>query len=238
MERIDDLQISGYRIIQDTDQFCFGTDAVLLADFARKTRSKRTLDLCAGNGIIALLLAAKTDTPHFTLVEIQPGAADLARRNAALNGLEERFDVLNMDLNNAPSVLEPGSFDVIVCNPPYMEGGRGLLNPLDAKAAARHEISCNLAGIVSVCGKLLRYGGHLFLIHKTSRMADILIEFRQNKIEPKTLRFLHRTRQTAADLFLIEGTLGGGKEVRVLPPLVLYDENGTLSPEVKQIYRS
>lgn len=237
MERIDDLQINGYRIIQDTDQFCFGTDAVLLADFARETHSKHTLDLCSGNGIIALLLAARTDTARFTCIEIQSVAANLARRSVALNGQQDRIEVLNMDLNNAPAVLENGSFDVITCNPPYMEAGRGLINPMDVKASARHEISCTLEGILSVCKKLLRFGGHLFLIHKTARMADVLLQMRANKIEPKTLRFLHRNVKTPSDLFLIEGMLGGGKELKVLPPLVMYDGEGRLSPEVKRIFQ-
>ena len=238
MERIDDLQINGYRIIQDTDQFCFGTDAVLLADFARGTRSKHTLDLCAGNGVIALILAAKTNTPRLTCIEIQPAASALARRSVSLNGLEGRIEVLTMDLNDAPHTFADDTFDVIVCNPPYMEAGRGLVNPADAKAAARHEISCTLEGILSVCGKLLSFGGHLYFIHKTSRMADVFEQMRSHQIEPKTLRFLHRNAKTPSDLFLIEGTRGGGKELKVLPPLVMYQEDGTLSQEVQRIYQT
>ena len=93
-ERIDELQRNGYRIIQNPERFCFGMDAVLLSGFARAKKQERCLDLGCGNGIIPILMEAKTEGKHFTGLEIQPESADMARRSVALNGLQDRIDIV------------------------------------------------------------------------------------------------------------------------------------------------
>ena len=133
-ERIDDLQRNGYRIIQDPDRFCFGMDAVLLSGFAAVKDGARVLDLGTGTGIIPILLEAKTQAAHLTGLEIQTDSAEMAGRSVALNGLEEKIDIITGDIKEADKLFNAASFDVITCNPPYMIGQHGLQNPSDRKS--------------------------------------------------------------------------------------------------------
>lgn len=235
-ERIDDLQLGGLKIIQDTRGFCFGIDAVLLADFAKDAISQNTLDLCSGNGIVAILLAGKTATPHIHALEIQAGATKLAKRSIELNGLSDRITAVCADARNAPKIFKGNSFDVITCNPPYMPLRDGLHNISDSKAIARHEIACTLEDIISVSSQLLRIKGKLFLVHRPSRLVDIISLMRRYKIEPKRIRMVHPSPDKNANIVLIEGVRHGGCELIMMPPLFVHDKNGGYSDEINRIY--
>ena len=143
-ERLDELHRNGYRIIQNPSRFCFGMDAVLLSGYAAVKEGETALDLGTGNGIIPILLEAKTKGKHFTGLEIQEESADMARRSVALNGLEEKIKIITGDIKEAGEMFEAASFDVITSNPPYMIGQHGLVNPDSPKAIARHELLCTL----------------------------------------------------------------------------------------------
>ena len=149
-ERVDDLQISGLKIIQDPAAFCFGMDAVLLSGFVKVKPGEYVLDMCCGNGILPLLLSAKTKAAKICGIEIQEKSADLARRNVEMNALTERLEIVCGDIKEAGTYYRPASFDVVSCNPPYIAGGRGLKNPDDARNIARHEIMCDFADVCRV----------------------------------------------------------------------------------------
>ena len=235
-ERVDDLQYKGLKIIQDSDMFCFGVDAVLLANMASKTQSRKTLDMCSGNGIVALLLAGKTDTPDIYALEIQQKASQLARRSMEQNGLDGRVHVICGDLNNAPEMFSRGEFDVITCNPPYMKNTCGLTNENEAMRIARHEIACTLEQVVETAAYLLKPGGKLFLVHRPERLVDIFTSMRENRIEPKRMRMVHPSPKKKANIVLIEGAYMGGRELKMLEPLYVYDENGRYTKEIDDIY--
>lgn len=235
-ERIDDLQYKGLRIIQDTDGFCFGVDAVLLANIAKTTPSKKTIDLCSGNGIVALLLAGKTNTEKICALEIQEKAADLAKRSVALNGLEGRVCVINDDIKRAPELFGRGEFDVVTCNPPYMKNTCGLTNDNDALSIARHEIACTLEDVIQTSAYLLRPGGKLFMVHRPERLVDIFCEMRKNKIEPKRMQMVHPSAGKKANIVLVEGSYMGGRELKMMEPLYVYDENGNYTKQIDEIY--
>ena len=154
-ERIDDLERNGYQIIQRTDGFCFGMDAVLLSGFAAVKRGEKALDLGTGTGIIPILLEAKTEGEHFSALEIQEEVADMARRSVALNGLEQKITIVNGDIKEASQIFGPASFDVVTSNPPYMNHSGGLKNPHLPKAIARHEVLCTLEDVVREAAKVL-----------------------------------------------------------------------------------
>ncbi|MEE1223870.1 MAG: tRNA1(Val) (adenine(37)-N6)-methyltransferase [Clostridia bacterium] len=235
-ECIDDLQINNLRIIQKTDGFKFGIDAVLLSDFAKNTPSKRTLDLCTGTGIIPLLLSAKTNTLQIYGLEIQPEICNMAQRSVLYNKLENRIHIDEGDLNNACELYGKCSFDKITCNPPYMECGTGIINNRDSLTVSRHEIKCTLEDVIRISSQLLKQKGHLFMVHRPSRLADIMCLMRKYKIEPKTLRFVHPSSSKAPNLLLVEGVRCGGKELKLLPPLYVYNEGGTYTEEIDIIY--
>lgn len=235
-ERIDDLQRNGYRIIQDPERFCFGMDAVLLSGFARAKDGARVLDLGTGTGIIPILLLAKTGAAHLTGLEIQADSADMARRSVALNGLEEKIDIVTGDIREAGRIFDAASFDVITCNPPYMIGEHGLKNPEDAKAIARHEILCTLEDVVSQAAKLLKPGGKLFLVHRPFRLAEIMATLKAYKLEPKRMRLVYPFVDKEPNMVLLEAARGGRPRMTVEKPLIVYREPGVYMPEIYEVY--
>ena len=235
-ETVDDLQLNGLNIIQKKHGFRFGVDAVLLSDFAAQTKSKATLDLCTGNGIIPILLSAKTDTPKICGLEIQENICNMAQRSVKLNGLNPRVEITQGDLKNAAEIYGKSSFDKITCNPPYMKSGSGLLNDADAKIIARHEILCTLEDVIRVSAQLLIPMGKLFMVHRPSRLTDIICTMREYKIEPKLLRLVCPAVGKPPNLVLISGAKGGSSELKCLPPLYLHNADGTETEELKKIY--
>jgi len=235
-ETLEDLQLGGLFLIQKKDGFRFGADAVLLADFAKGIASEKTLDLCTGSAVIPILLSAKTATQRLFGLEIQKSIFDTACRSVSLNGLEDRIFLTCGDLKNAAEIYGKRSFDLITCNPPYMPNGRGIQNPNSEKVIARHEILCDLEDVIRVSASLLKHKGHLALVHKPSRLADIIYLMRQNDIEPKRLRFVHKSPDSEPSLLLVDGSFKGGTELRIMPPLYLYNADGTETRELKEIY--
>lgn len=234
-ERIDDLQINGLRIIQNRKCFCFGIDAVLLANFVALKKHAKVIDLGTGTGIIPILVAGKDPFCNIVAVEIQPQMAEMANRSVMLNGLQDRIRVLNMDLKKLPSELEANSYDSITVNPPYMHA-EGLINPDDNKAISRHEIMCNLEDIVQVASKLLKFRGSLFMVHRPQRLVDIMCLARQYKLEPKRIQFIQSTYNKRPNLLLIEFRKSAKPELLFLDPIVIYDEAGNYTEKVLDIY--
>lgn len=231
-ERIDDLQRNGYRIIQHPEKFCFGMDAVLLSGFAAARQGDLVLDLCTGTGIIPILLEAKTEAAHLTGLEIQEESADMARRSVQINGLEEKIDIVTGDIREAGSYFASASFDVITCNPPYMIGQHGLTNPETPKAIARHEILCTLEDVVSQTARLLRPGGHFYMVHRPFRLAEIIAMLVQHKLEPKRMRLVYPYVDKEPNMVLIEAVRGGRPRMTVEKPLILFKEQGVYTEEI------
>ena len=220
-ERLDDLQ-NGYYVIQNPDKFCFGIDAVLLSDFARVKPGERLLDLGTGNGIIPVLLSAKTDAGHLTGLEIQDDIAEMARRSIAHNHLEERIDIVTGDIKEAAEIFKPAFFDVITTNPPYMLADHGLRNPDDAKAIARHEVLCSLDDILRESMRLLQDKGRFYMVHRPFRLTEILIKMNYFKIEPKRIQFVHPYIDREPSMVLVEGVRGAKPRVKIEPPIILF----------------
>ncbi len=236
-ERLDELGRKGYRIIQNTKTFCFGIDAVLLADFARIPGRGRVADLGCGSGILPLLLAARDKGKSFTGIEIQPEQAELARRNMALNGLSERCRILTADLKDLSALPDSGGFDAVVSNPPYMKKNAGLLNPDSAKAVARHEICCELPDVLKAAAQLLKAGGSFFMVYRCWRLAELLALLPGAGLAAKQMRLVYSSADSEGELVLLEARKGGAEGLTVLPPLMIYESPGVYSREIRQIYR-
>ena len=226
-ERLDDLQIGGLELIQDPEKFCFGVDAVFLSDFVRVRPGESVLDLGTGNGIIPVLLSAKTEARHITGLEIQADTAEMARRSVAHNHLEDRIDIVTGDIKEAAELFRPAFFDVITTNPPYMLADHGIRNPDDAKAVARHEILCTLDDILRESMRLMQDKSRFYMIHRPFRLTEIMIKMHEYKIEPKRIRFIYPYIDKEPTMVLIEGVRGAKPRVTVEPPLIIYDRNGT-----------
>ncbi len=237
-ERIDDLQTpNGYRLIQNPEWFCFGVDAVLLADFAAKTikPNARILDMCTGNGIVPILLSEKTQNTEISGIEIQSPVAEMAMRSVKLNSLSDRISIIDGDLKNAASLFGKTIFDSVTCNPPYKEALGGLKNKSDALTIARHETLCTLRDIIKNAADVLKPYGKLYLIHRPERLIDIISLMKEYRIEPKRLRFVHPSISKTATMILIEGAKYGRPKLFLEPPLYVHDENG-YTDEIEKIY--
>ena len=224
-ERLDDLQIGGLELIQNPSGLCFGVDAVFLSDFVKVKPGETVLDLGTGNGIIPILLSAKTGGKKFTGLEIQENTADMARRSVAYNHLEDRIEIVTGDIKEAAEIFKPAFFDVITTNPPYMLSQHGLRNPDDAKAIARHEVLCTLDDILRESMRLLQDKGRFYMIHRPFRLTEIMIKMNHYKIEPKRIQFIHPYIDKEPVLVLIEGVRGARSRVTVEPPIIIYDKS-------------
>ena len=235
-ERIDELQRNGYRIIQNPERFCFGMDAVLLSGFARAKKQERCLDLGCGNGIIPILMEAKTEGKHFTGLEIQPESADMARRSVALNGLQDRIDIVEGDIKDASKIFGASSFHVVTTNPPYMTAQHGLTNLYEAKTIARHEVLCNLEDIIRESARLLMPGGRFYMVHRPFRLAESISLMVQYRMEPKRMRLVYPYVDREPNMVLIEGLRGGKSRMTVEKPLIVYKEPGKYTDEIYDVY--
>ncbi len=239
LETIEDLQYKGYKIYQRSDGFKFGVDAVLAAYYAQAEMKpgQAVLDLGTGTGIIPILLAARTLDTHITGLEIQADMAEMARRSVALNHLESRVSILTGDIANCPVELVPkGMFHHVVSNPPYQKKGSGIQNPTDSKAIARHEIFCTLEDVISLAARSLTEGGTFTMVHRPDRLCDIMNLMRQYRMEPKALRMVHPTPGKAPSMVLVRGTKGGNPYLKVEAPLYIFDNTGSETEELQQIY--
>lgn len=235
-ERLDDLQRNGYKIIQDPGKFCFGMDAVLLSGFANVKPGGRVLDLGTGTGIIPILLEAKTEGSYFAGLEIQEESVDMARRSVELNGLSGRIEIIHGDIKEADRLFDAASFDVITSNPPYMINEHGLKNPDSPKAIARHEVCCNLEDVIRSAAKLLKPGGHFFMVHRPFRLAEIMNTMSAMRLEPKRMQLVYPYVDKEPNMVLIEGVRGGKSRLTVEKPLIVYEEPGKYTSEIYDIY--
>ena len=235
-ERVDDLQRNGLKIIQKTDGFCFGMDAVLLSGFANVKRGEKVLDMGTGTGIIPLLLSAKTQGEHFTTLEIQKEIAEMAARSVAMNHLEEKIEIVNGDIKEASRIFGGASFDVVTTNPPYMNDAHGLKNPTEVKAISRHEVLCTLEDVVREGAKVLKSGGRMYMVHRPHRLIEIISAMKQYKMEPKRMCMVHPFKDKEANMVLIEAVKGGGSWLKMEAPIIVYKEPGVYTDEIYKIY--
>jgi len=234
-ERIDDLLTHDLRIIQSDEVFSFSLDAVLLGRFCSVPARGRMIDLCTGNGVIPLLLSTRTKATIWG-VEIQERLADMAVRSVRMNGLDERLQMLNGDLRTIHETLGHGQFDAVTVNPPYLPIPNGEQNGNVHIAAARHEVHCTLEDVIAACARLVKSGGKVAMVHRATRLIDIVCLMRQYRLEPKRIRYVHARPGDEAMMILIEGLKDGKPEVRTLAPLVVYTESGEYCQELKGIY--
>lgn len=237
MEGFDELWAGGPRFMQRGGGFRLSTDSVVLADFVNVKRVRRCLDLGSGAGVLCVLLAAKVPGMVITGIELQEDWAELSRMNLRENGMDANVNIITGDLRREVKLLDAGSFDLVVSNPPYFSVNSGYSAPDESRAAARDERSCTLWDICSAAGRALRWGGSLCIVHRPERLSEIFCSMTANGIEPKRLREVCPRVGRAPSLVLVEGRRGGRAGLSFEPPLILMDENGLDSEEVRKIYR-
>lgn len=238
MEVINNLlNYKNMKIVQNTDWFSFSLDSVLLANFVTiKKNSKSILDLCCGNAPIPLILSTKT-TNKIIGVELQNEIYKLGLKSIKINNLENQIELVNDDIKNLINLYETDTFDIITCNPPFFKSEeKSKYNDNEIKSIARHEIKINLEDIFSICKKLLKNNGSVYMVHRTNRLIDIITSMKKNNIEPKKIRFIYPKINTESNIVLIEGVKNGNFGLKILPPLYVHDEDGNYLSEIKEMF--
>lgn len=235
-ERIDDLMRAGLWIIQNPQRFCFGMDAVLLAGFSKANPQDKVIDLGTGNGIIPFLLYGRYKVESIVGIDIQSENIDLANRSLQLNHLEKYISFQEMNIKDALFKFEKSSFDVVVSNPPYIAGGKGLVNETSSKAVARHEIFCNLSDVIQSAAGLLKPGGKFYMVHKPFRIDEILILMNEYKVPVKRMKLVHPFLDREPNMILVEGIKGSKGSVIIEKPLIVYESQGKYTREIYDIY--
>lgn len=234
MQRIDTLSC-GYKIIQDDKAFCFGIDALLLAAFARMKKGDRVFDLGCGNGILELLLCDRAKELksahgagdcHFTGLEVQPKAAEMARESVGLNSLEERIEIVEGDIKAVRKSFPAQSADLVISNPPYMKPSAAKENSTDEKTIARHEVLCSLDDVISAARWLLKSSGSFFMIHRPYRLQEIFSLLEKYQLTPRRMQLVYPKIDQAPEMVLIEARPNYKPDIKIAPPLIMYDGDG------------
>ena len=234
-ERLDYLLAEDLRIIQSPSVFSFSLDAVLLSRFVSVPRRGNIVDLCSGNGVIPLFLSARTNAKIIG-VELQPRLHDMALRSIQYNKLDNQIDMLLGDVKEAPDLLGVEKYDAVTCNPPYF-----LAHELSDKnisehhAIARHELHLTLEEAIHSASRLLKQGGKAAFVHRPGRLLDIVTFMRANRLEPKRMQLIYPKRGKEANTLLIEGIKDGKPDLKILPPLYVYEDNNEYTKEIRAI---
>lgn len=230
---------NGNKILQGKENFKFGIDAVLLADFASSQirKNENLIDLGTGTGIIPLLLEKSSFVQHITALEIQEESFLMSKKSVELNQLEQKISVVQGDIKEVQNIFERHSFNAVTSNPPYMLCTQGKQNPNDSKAIARHEVLCTLEDVVSAADFLLKSHGRFFMIHRPERLPQIMASLVNHKLEPKQMQLIHPFAEKAPTMVMIEARKNANPGLKVLEPLVVYEKPGQYTEKVLQIYK-
>lgn len=236
MEHWESFKPGGFRFVYDDTLFRPGTDSFLLSSLPHLKAGLRVCDLGCGTGLISLLLLQRQPELSVTGIDIQPAAIQLGQKAIQENLLNDRLHFTCADLRNVRDLFSTGSFDLVVCNPPYYTEQSGKVSACDALRMARSESACSLDDICRSAAYLLRWGGSFCLVHKPERLTDLLCALRNAAIEPKRMRFVCDRSNAAPSLVLVEGRRGGKPGLTVETPLILHKSSGLPTPEVDAIY--
>lgn len=227
------------KIYQDTEMFNFSLDSVLLPNFVTLNQKiQNILDIGCGNAVIPLILTQKTNA-KITGVEIQPESFALAKKSVNYNNLDNKIELINMDICEYAKQIESDTFDVITCNPPFFKlGEKSHLNESPYKIIARHEVKLNLDLLFSISKKLLKNNGVISIVHRPERLVEIIDAMRKNNIEPKRVQFVYPGKNKEANILLIEGSKNGKPGIKILPPLYTHNEDGSYTDDVLKYFEN
>lgn len=225
------------KIVQNTEYFNFSLESVLLPRFCELKKCRlRILDLCTGNAPIPLILSTLTES-NIIGIEVQKEVYDLAVQSVSINNLSDRIKIINMDARDISKKYDTDSFDLITCNPPYFKYIESSnINDNSVKSIARHELLINLEDIVKIGRKLLKNNGSLVMVHRTERLSEIIRLLEENNLAPKRMKFIYPKEGENSNLVLIDARKNGNIGLKVLPPLVCHNSDGSYTEEVLKMF--
>jgi tRNA1Val (adenine37-N6)-methyltransferase len=220
-------------VCQKKEGYRFAVDAPLLADFIQTKKTDRCLELGTGCGIISLLLSIKPFL-HITAVEIQESLAVLARKNVCLNHLEKKIRIIHADIFD----FHPRrKFDVVFSNPPYIKAQIGRASVKKEKWVAKHEVKCNILGIMQKTASLLKKEGRAYFIFTARRIPEFIQAAKKAGLEVRVTRLVYSREGTAPNFLLSQCVRpSSDKKTQELSPLILFGDTGEYTPEAKEIF--
>ena len=237
-ETRDTILDGSITLIQPTHGYRFSIEAILLARFAHANARDRILELGAGCGVVSIMMATLYRPREVVAIEIQPPLAEMIARSAAINALKSvRAVCADIQQKKIPGV-EPASFDLVVANPPYRATASGRENPDRSRRVARGEGETVLMDFVAASRRYARTRGRVAFIFTARRSAELISAMCSNHLEPKRIRFVHPRIEMPASVMLVEARVGGGVEVAIEPPLILYDRPGIYTAEAQALLSS
>ena len=234
-EELHDLQIHNLFLLQRKNGYMFTSDSVLLANFVKLKKNDSAIELCSGSGVVSVLVAAKNEYKQITSLELQESLFELGKKNFKINNIQNATAHLGR-VQNADKMFGAESFDVAFCNPPFFEP-KLLTAENKERAVARKEIELSLSELVFSVSKILKFGGSWFLVYQSKRLSEVFEELEKHNLEPKEIQFVQPKKNKESNIFLLRATKGGKKGLKVLPTLVMYDDDGEESQELKEIYQ-
>ncbi|RLC07173.1 MAG: hypothetical protein DRH90_00870 [Deltaproteobacteria bacterium] len=221
---------------QEQVGYRFSIDAVILAHHVRPRPGERVVDLGTGCGIVPLIVAYRHPATHMFGIEIQKELADIADDNVRENGMQETVRIVHRDMQTIQPAMFQGPVDIVVSNPPFHKAASGRINPNRQRAVARHEIRVTLLDVVKAAGDILKTAGLFVLVYTSERLPELVQYMRACRIEPKNVRFIHSRRDSESKLMMMEGIKQGRPGLKVGPPIVIYNEDGTYTKEVADMF--
>jgi len=232
--------ISGhFRIFQLRRGHRFSTDDVLTAWYGTSwcASAARVLDLGSGVGSVGMIAAWRLPGARFVTVEAQPESVALARRSAAYNGIDGRYQIREGDFRH-PETLPPDErFDLVLGSPPYFPVGTGIEGDHPQRVACRFELRGDIVDYARVAAAHLA-GGGLFAcvfpedqrerVEQAAAGASLVIIRRRPVVfkegEPPLIGLFAMMRADDLPERLRQRTW-------VEPPLVVRDADGGVHPE-------
>jgi tRNA1Val (adenine37-N6)-methyltransferase len=234
-ETVDTILGGALAIVQPVCGYRFSIDAILLGRFALPRRRDRVLDLGAGCGVVSMIIAALARPREIVAIELQDDLAAMVQRNAALNRIRTISSVC-ADLRAHPTdEAAAGSFDYVVANPPYRAPRTGRESPNIGRRIARGGAGATLADFIAAADHYLNHGAKAAFVFTAARSAELIVELKARLLEPKRIRFVHPSPGVPATTVLVEARKGGGVEVEIEPPLVLYAKPGIYTEEAREL---
>ena len=235
-EKLEDLQAGNLWIIQDSEEYRFTSDAVLLANVVNAKSKDVVVDFGTGSGIIPLLLVGKKGVNNAVGVEIQPQLADMASRSVQYNNLQDKIKIVNMSLQEYAYQNADKKVDIITCNPPYIKQNCGDTQIKESLKICRHEVLVTLDEICQAAGRLLKNNGRFYMVHKAERCSEIFELMLKYKIQPKEITTVCAREGDAPYLVIVCGAKAGKVGLKWNKPITIYDKDGNYTQTTARLY--
>ncbi|UJX40049.1 methyltransferase [Desulfovibrio sp. JY] len=218
-------------LVQPSDGFRFGADALLLACFAAALPGRRVLDCGTGCGPVGLgMLLSGEDTQRTVLgLDKDPQMVAAANANADALGFSDRFAARLLDvreLRGHPDGIAPESMDLVVANPPYRHPDSGRRPPSPGRDAARFETDGGLEAFAAAAAYALVNRGSFACVHLAERLAHVVTSLAARNLEIKRILPITPRRDAPARQMLVLARKNGRPGLRLDPPLALYEGEG------------